>query len=159
MKKWITRNLKWLIAASAVLVIAAAVPTTSEAGRRWSGADPVFKVNGHDLNIWVQWETEHTCDIKGPINVVVAMPHDAKYEFIEESNEKFDCDGDGRADTRITTNTVVREYRGDKVVVGALFNAPDIRFQTGLEVQKDGKTATKCKGVANTFFLCRGVRF
>ncbi len=158
MKKWFSNNAKWLIGMAGVLVLMAAVPLTTEAhGRRWSGADPALIVNGQTVNLYVEWETGHACDIRGPVELKVLTPKGADTEFLFESNDAFDCDGDGNADTVITTNTVVKEGRGDNIVVFAKFRGErGTRFDTRVEIHVDNEIEAICQGHVNSKIRCNG---
>ena len=158
MKKWFSNNAKWLVGVSAVLVLMAAIPLTSEAhGRRWSGADPAFTVNGQDVNIFVEWENGHACDIRGPVHVKVVMPRGSDYVFLGESEDAFDCDGDGESDVVVTTDTKVREGRGDNIIVYAKFRGErGTSFNTRVEIRVDGEIEALCEGHVNSKIRCIG---
>ena len=92
MNKWWSRNLKWMVVVSALLVLVATAPVVS-AGRRWSGIDPVLQVNGDQFNITVFWPEEFDCYIDG-IDFTVTVPRGADAEVLDESTGEFAC-GDG----------------------------------------------------------------
>lgn len=162
MKQWIMRNVKWVTAAAAVLVFMAAMPLSTEAGRRWSGMDPEMIVNDEKINIIVKWETGHECEIDGPIKVVVQVPRGAEVEFKGESAERFDCDGDGKADTVLSTKTKIEEGRTPRLIVKTKFESRSAKsgrgepFRTGVEIYQNDRLVNDCARPVNVLIECRG---
>ena len=96
----LTRNLKLMAGLGAVLVMFAAVPVV-HGGMSWTGIDPIFNVNGHQFNVWIEWPSQYDCDIE-EIEVEVKVPSDFDYEFVSESSEDLGCG------SLVTTETEIR---------------------------------------------------
>ena len=85
MRKWM-KNIKLIIAVSSMLAMFAIAPVV-HGGITWSGIDPIFLVNGHQFNVYIEWPSQYTCTIQGPIEVDVRVPNNAPYAFIMESSD------------------------------------------------------------------------
>ena len=75
------KNFKWIAGIAAVMVLLLSVPATTEAGRRYSGADPIVMLDGHKFNISIEWPSKFDCKITGPVEVRVYIPEGMDYEF------------------------------------------------------------------------------
>lgn len=66
----------------AVLMLAAPVL----AGRVWCARDPIVRINGHDVQMWVAIPEEYVSLVSGPIDIQVltAQPVDAEVLFLDE---------------------------------------------------------------------------
>jgi hypothetical protein len=113
------------------------------------------------LNVRVEWDRDYTCDIEGPIEIVVQVPARSNVKFLGESVERFDCDGDGRPESSLATETRIEESdsRGRRVHVGSLVEAPGLDFRTRLLLYKDMELAKVCGGSSNEQVMCRGPKY
>ena len=55
----------------AITFMAVVVPGI-EAGHKWSGADPILMIEGHQFNVRIEWPEEFDCEIDS-IDVVVGV--------------------------------------------------------------------------------------
>jgi hypothetical protein len=66
------------LALLALLLLAAPV----EAGRRWCARDPIVRVNGTQLQIWVAIPEEYLPFVNGPIRTTVLTPAEVAREVV-----------------------------------------------------------------------------
>lgn len=92
------KNLKWMVGASMLAVMLAAVGVV-HGGGRWSGIDPILTVDGHQVNIIVSTSQGSWCDLD-TIAVEVSVPQGSDTQFISESSG---------ADCGIVTSTTIVE--------------------------------------------------
>ena len=66
----------------AVLMLAA----PAMAGRVWCARDPIVRINGHDIQMWVAIPTEYVPLVSGPIDIEIltAQPVEAETLFLDE---------------------------------------------------------------------------
>lgn len=66
----------------AVLMLAA----PAMAGRTWCARDPIVRINGHDVQMWVAVPAEYVSLVSGPIDIQIltAQPVDAEVLFLDE---------------------------------------------------------------------------
>ncbi len=66
----------------AVLMLAA----PAMAGRTWCARDPIVRINGHDVQMWVAVPAEYVSLVSGPIDIEIltAQPVDAEVLFLDE---------------------------------------------------------------------------
>ena len=152
MNKWWSRNLKWMVAVSALLVLVATAPVVS-AGRRWSGIDPVLQVNGDRFNISVFWPEEFDCYIDG-IDFTVTVPRGADAEVLDESKGKFAC-GDGEYNEIETDTDIVYKGKGSRVGIFAYVTADGERFPVRVLVTRNGAPERVCRGWSNSTVKCQ----
>jgi hypothetical protein len=62
----------------AVLLLAA----PAEAGRRWCARDPIVRLNGAEVQIWVAVPAEYEAAVSGPIQVRIATPRGVTREVV-----------------------------------------------------------------------------
>ncbi len=143
------RTLKILGVISALLVVMVAAGV-AHGGGRWSGIDPVLRVNGDRINIWVEWPTEHTCDIKD-MDVLAVVPLLADAELVAESAERFRCDN-GRKITLQTNTSMIQA----SVLVSSVsaFVKSDKVFPVRLKVSMNGGEIRTCTGLSNVIVTC-----
>lgn len=103
------------------------------AGGRWSGIDPIAKVNNHIVNVEVDVPSGQWCNIKGDILVTIFVPDLKKAKFMSESegDEQF-CN--------VMTRTTLKEHNGDKntVYVSTFVNGKG-KFAVDFLVGVDGE--------------------
>ena len=88
------KKMKWFIPVmAAMLFVAVVVPGTTEGGKKWSGIDPIFLVNGDQFNVWIEWPEGYGCSITEPIEIDLMVPKSTSYVFMSESSD--DVDGCG----------------------------------------------------------------
>lgn len=157
----LTMKWRWVFALSGVVLLMITIPLTTEAhGRRWSGIDPRADINGHQLNVRVEWYKGNACDVEGPIQVLITVPIGSDVRFMGESAERFDCDNDGVLETTIATQTTIVEARTrGRVIVSSVVRAPGTRFPTRVEIYKDMKLTDVCRRSANKWIVCKGPKF
>ena len=153
MNKWWSRNLKWMVVVSALLVLVATAPVVS-AGRRWSGIDPVLQVNGDRFNITVFWPEEFDCYIDG-IDFTVTVPRGADAEVLDESIDTFLCGDDEFNEIETDTEIIYHRGRGKMVNISAYVDAEGERFPIRVLVARDGVPERVCRGWANTDVDCK----
>jgi hypothetical protein len=66
----------------AVLMLAA----PAMAGRTWCARDPIVRINGHDIQMWVAVPAEYVPLVSGPIDIEIltAQPVDAEVLYLDE---------------------------------------------------------------------------
>lgn len=66
----------------AVLMLAA----PAMAGRTWCARDPIVRINGHDIQLWVAVPAEYVPLVNGPIDIEIltAQPVDADVLYLDE---------------------------------------------------------------------------
>ena len=66
----------------AVLMLAA----PAMAGRTWCARDPIVRINGHDVQLWVGIPVEYVPLVSGPIDIEIltAKPVDGEVLFLDE---------------------------------------------------------------------------
>jgi hypothetical protein len=62
----------------AVLLLSA----PAEAGRRWCARDPIVRLNGAEVQIWVAVPAEYEAAVSGPIQVRIAAPRGVTREVV-----------------------------------------------------------------------------
>jgi len=72
------RSAALLIALLAVLIFAA----SASAGRTWCARDPVVRIDGVELQIWIAVPQEYEAYVNGPIRVDVRTPKAAQEELV-----------------------------------------------------------------------------
>lgn len=156
--RWMVRKLRRFVAVPVVLGLLATAPVVY-GGLRWTGMDPGLTINGHAINVRVEWPEEQTCSISGPIRFVFGTPANAELSDIVESSGEFDCDRDGVPDAQLSTQSSVVEY--DKKHGGLLVAARVealARFPVKLLVYRDGEQVKTCRGVSNHVVKCHPIR-
>ncbi len=140
------RKLKWILPLPFILLVfSLAVPVTN-AGILWRGIDPELRVDGHRVNIWIEWPEPYTCSIDNPIEVEVKVPRDSNYRFIGESADVLDgCDRTMHTRTSVTTY----EKGGNRLHVKASVNA-DEQFPVRVKVYLDNKLVAVYTGESNS---------
>ncbi len=151
--KWI-RKLKWVAGVCSLVAVFAAVPAVY-GGLRWTGIDPELDVDGHTVNVRVEWPEGYTCSVSNPVLIVISVPRNAEYSSAMESSDSFDC---GPGETEISTHTIVVEQsKPDRVEVSAWLRASE-RFPARVLVYEDGERELTCRGVSNHFIACRPLK-
>lgn len=155
---WMIRKLRRFVVVPVVLGLLATAPAVY-GGLRWTGMDPGLTVNGHAINVRLEWPEEHTCSIRGPMQVAFGVPASADLGEIEESSGEFDCDRDGVPDVQLTTQSSVVEYnkKHDAVLVAARVEAL-ARFPVRVLVYRDEEQVKTCRGVSNHVVKCPPVK-
>ena len=139
-----------------LLMIAVLFATTTVAygGLRWSGIDPQLEVNGHEIAATVFIPTTEACYIDSVIHFRMVLPNGSEWNGeVDESDETYDCDGDG--DHTITTYTDVSYADVNRMYVAAKVLADD-RFRIKVQVKMDGRTISRCRGYSDRWVKCRG---
>ena len=135
-------RLKWFLGVIIpLLILSMAVPVTY-AGVSWTGVDPVFKVNGQQFNVWIEWPSEFTCNVKSPIAVTVRAPRDASVQFVSESEGNFGCGVITKTSTEIDRNG------SNKVHISAQVES-DSSFQVNVKVYVNGELVRTYSGASN----------
>jgi hypothetical protein len=144
-----------------VLVTTAAIPVIAEAEEaQWIGIGPRVEIDGQQIYPRVEWTDGHACDIDGPIQLLVSAPRDSKYLVRGESAGRFDCDGDGRYETILMTETRVIERRHTSgISVTASVNSPETRFPVRVSMFGTNEIINVCQGFSNKRIRCRGIAF
>jgi hypothetical protein len=143
------QRIRWFIPMmAAMLFVAVVVPGTSEAGKKWSGADPMLTVNGEQFNVRVEWPSEFDCDIKGDISLKVFVKKGSAVNFHSESTGIFNgCE--------VTTKTkVVSSLKNDSIGVETRMKARE-DFPVKTKVDQNGYWIAEFVGTSNEVF--RGV--
>jgi hypothetical protein len=125
--------LKLMAAFSAIFVMMLAVPIAH--GGRWSGTDPIVDVNGQRINVYIEWPTEHNCDV-GDINITILLPLLGDSNFVGESSDRFRCPEGGRNTVR--TYTQLQQGMVEMVNVIGLLESSDSQLSQNLDLSKDG---------------------
>ena len=137
--KGLIMNLKLMAGVAAVLVMFAAVPVVY-GGVSWTGIDPIFIVNGHQFNVWIEWPSQYDCDIE-EIEVTVRVSADMYYEFVSESSEDLGCG------SLTSTNTKVKfDDNGDNKVKVKGEVESDETFPVVVKVYLDGELVRTYEG-------------
>lgn len=154
MNKWTTR-IKW-IAPLLMIAVLFATTTVAYGGLRWSGIDPQIKVNGHKIAATVYIPTTEACYIDSSIYFRMVLPYGSEWDGdVDESHEKYDCDGDGDGDHTITTYTDVTYANVNRMYVAAKVSSDD-RFRIKVQIKMDGRTVSRCRGYSDRWTKCRG---
>jgi hypothetical protein len=115
----------------AVLMLAA----PAMAGRTWCARDPIVRVNGHDIQLWVAVPTEYVPLVSGPIDIEIltAKPVDAETLYLDEgfngygetvkfgSLRKGKTYSDGSFDIQLNVKVPISDRRIKKVPLQLTF--------------------------------------
>lgn len=144
-KRWGLTRIGVFLGVLGVAMVGWIVPTIASAWLSWDGIDPVIALNGgeHNLAIRIDWPSNYTCSIQGPIEVRVSVPNGMPAEVIQESVDSFPC---GNV---ISTATSVSERRGDRLsdLVGVFVNvnASEV-FPAKVSISLDGQLVRVLRG-------------
>lgn len=76
-------NRRAVLLGIAGMALAGALPAApASAGRAWCRRDPLFRINGQMVNVWVSIEEGGQYESTGPIKVVLSVPHGVDAEHI-----------------------------------------------------------------------------
>lgn len=147
------RRLKWLSIVSAIMVMLLAVPVV-DGGRRWTGSDPVIRYGGHTVNIWVEWPSEHNCDIQGPIYLQYNAPG---ARLVSDSSVGSGCNNG--SNNVIRTQSVVNDSGeiGQFQIVDVAVDAAQ-PFPINLVIRVDGRVVATCSGYSDESFDCEVIQ-
>jgi hypothetical protein len=146
-------RLKWMIGVAAVFVLLLSVPATTEAGRRYSGADPILMLDGHKINISVEWPSDHDCNITGPIKIEAVVPKGMGYEFDSESIASH-----GGCEQQTSTAIVESDDMKDGFLALGAMVPGKRRFEVGVKVKVDGHLVREHKGVSDEWIRGSTIR-
>ena len=65
---------KWTLTMGLALLAMLVLATPAMAGRRWCARDPIFQLNGADVQLWAAIPEEYVPLVTGPVNVEVSVP-------------------------------------------------------------------------------------
>lgn len=148
MNTWL-RQIRWIVPVLVVVTLLA-IPPMVHGGGRWSGMDPEFNMADHKFNVTVEWPSENSCDIVGPVRFKIVAPGG---EFVSESEEDFRC-GDGSVNTIATKTKFTDRGKGDTVRVSAKLRATE-DFPVAVIIEIDNEFAQRCVGASNKTLKCK----
>jgi len=73
---------KYLMAITLCLLAVLVLATPALAGRKWCAKDPIVRLNGEDVQIWVAIPEEFVPAVNGPVEVKVYTPIGVNQELI-----------------------------------------------------------------------------
>ena len=152
------KHLKMMAAVPALLILFLSV-TVAYGGLRWGGIDPTIMVDGHKVDVRIEWPAQHTCTIEDQIEIKFSYPDGSDATLISESSDRFRCDN--RVIT-LSTQTELNEIKSrrlgkNKVAVAALVES-SVKMPVKIIVTVDGKIARKCRGSSDELVKCKPVK-
>ena len=77
---------KMFLAATLGLLAVLVLATPAMAGRTWCARDPIVRINGHDVQLWVGIPAEYVPLVSGPIDIEIltAQAVDAEVLYLDE---------------------------------------------------------------------------
>jgi hypothetical protein len=119
---------KQIIVAAALGMLAMMVfALPASAGRAWCSRDPIVRINGTDVQIWVSIPEEYVPAVNGPVQVSVTSPNGTTSELIY-TDEGFNGYGEAVRLSTAGNITVARDGSFDIIVTAYVpFDAKALR--------------------------------
>lgn len=159
----LAKNLKLTVAVTTMLVMFAVAPVVY-GGISWSGIDPVFKVDGHRFNVYIEWPEHKTHFIDGLIDVDIWYPKGADVEFVSEAYDTFLYESEGKKELiKAFTKTNLKDGADSDpnqggILVSAKVNTSK-RIPVNVKVYHNGELVQFCEGYSDEFVFCDPYQF